>query len=139
MLYGDEIFPIYPCMEAAIIAVIGINTKLQRCTMKATEWKPYESYVVFRRIPTTSQYHFRFCPMIIANECKYDYRSSSEPHTKQDTKQDSKRLRYGYRIGPEGDRKLPLSIITEIPEPRISLPKDFTWRSKERITGSPTQ
>jgi hypothetical protein len=24
-------------------------------------------------IPTTSRYHLRFCPMIIANECKYDY------------------------------------------------------------------
>jgi hypothetical protein len=49
LLYSHEIFPIYPSMEVAIIAAIGVNTKLRRSTMKATEWKPYESYVVLRR------------------------------------------------------------------------------------------
>jgi len=39
-----------PTMMAAIIAAIGINTKLRRFTMMATEWKPYESYVVLRRL-----------------------------------------------------------------------------------------
>jgi hypothetical protein len=76
--------------------------------------------------PTTSRYHFSFCPMITANECKYDYRSSSE----RDTERYSEQLRYGYRIGPEGDRKCPPSIITEISQWRISPPKDFTWRSR---------
>jgi len=46
--------------------------------------------------PTTSQYHFRFCPMIIANECKYDNRSSSERDTERGTERDTERLRYGY-------------------------------------------
>jgi hypothetical protein len=67
---------------AAIIAAIGIKTKLQRSTMMASKWKP-------------------FCHMIIANECKYDNPGSSE----QDTERDTEQLRYGYRIGPEGDPK----------------------------------
>jgi hypothetical protein len=80
--------------------------------------------------PTTSRYHFRFSRMIIVNECKYDYGISSE--------RDTERLRYGYRIDPEGDRSWLPSIITEISQWGISLQKDFTWRSNERITGSPT-
>jgi hypothetical protein len=82
-------------MEAAIISAIGINTKLQKCTLKATEWKPSE--------------------------------------------RGTERLRYGYRIGPEGDGKYSPSIITQISQRRISLPKDFTWRSNKRITGGPTR
>jgi hypothetical protein len=35
--------------------------------------------------------------LIRAEPVRYDYRSSAE--------RDNERLRYGYRIGPEGDRK----------------------------------
>jgi hypothetical protein len=72
---------------------------------------------------------------------QYNYRSSSE--------RDTERPRYGYRIGPKGDRKsqpgvlnsLPNSIpngitrdsqdkyqemMTEISQGQTSLPKDFT-------------
>ena len=46
----DDIFLIYPCMDAAMIAASGINTKLRRSIIMATELKPYESYVVLQRL-----------------------------------------------------------------------------------------
>jgi len=73
------------------------------------------------------------------NECKNGHQSSS--------KLDTEWLRYGYRIGPKGNQKSPLSepnslptgiprgtqgkdqeMITEISKRRISLPKVFTGR-----------
>jgi len=85
-----------------------------------------------------------------------DYRSSSEQDIKRlqygnrsCSERDTERLRYGYRIGLDRDwiwlpsvlNSLPNGItrdtqdnyheiITEISQGQISLPKDFTWRSR---------
>jgi len=69
----------------------------------------------------------------------------------------AKQVRYGYWSSSEGDWKWPPSVpnslpngikrdswdnnqemMTEISQRQISLPKDFTWRSNERITGGAT-